>query len=115
MEDLEELLHLLTESPGLTQTSIVPRPSKVRKMFAMGACRSSIMIGRPLSEKKMKTVVSHMGEIDKPWNCPHGRPTMRHLMTLNSFATWQEGDGILTTSEHGEAGGENVWSRYAQA
>lgn len=112
LEDLEELLHLLTESPGLTQTSIVPRPSKVRKMFAMRACRSSIMIGKPLSETKMRTVVSHMGEIDKPWNCPHGRPTMRHLMTLNSFGTWQEGDGISTT--HGKAGGGNIWSRYAQ-
>lgn len=22
------------------------------------------------------------GEIDQPWNCPHGRPTMRHLADL---------------------------------
>ena len=113
LEDLEELLHLLTESPGLTQTSTVPRPSKVRKMFAMRACRSSIMIGKPLSKTKMRTVISHMGEIDKPWNCPHGRPTMRHLMTLNSFGTWQEGDGIST--KRGKAGDGNIWSRYDQA
>jgi DNA mismatch repair protein PMS2 len=26
-----------------------------------------------------------MGEIDQPWNCPHGRPTMRHLLSLNQF------------------------------
>ncbi|KAL1384572.1 hypothetical protein pipiens_003346 [Culex pipiens pipiens] len=26
--------------------------------------------------------VTHMGEIEQPWNCPHGRPTMRHLVNL---------------------------------
>jgi DNA mismatch repair protein PMS2 len=112
LEDLEELLHLLSESPGLSQSSMVPRPSKVRKMFAMRACRSSIMIGKALSENKMKTVVSHMGEIDKPWNCPHGRPTMRHLMTLSSIEPWQEGDGISGVAGFG--GGDDIWSRYVQ-
>ncbi len=112
LEDLEELLHLLAESPGSSQLSLVPRPSKVRKMFAMRACRSSIMIGKPLTEAKMRTVVSHMGEIDKPWNCPHGRPTMRHLITLDSSETWQEGDGI--SGKPGAAEGMNIWSRYAR-
>jgi DNA mismatch repair protein PMS2 len=111
LEDLDELLHLLAESPGGSQSSIVPRPSKVRKMFAMRACRSSIMIGKTLTEGKMRTVVQHMGEIDKPWNCPHGRPTMRHLMTLNSFETWHEGDGLLET-ERAQADAA-VWVKYA--
>lgn len=112
LEDLEELLQLLAESPGLSQSSIVPRPSKVRKMFAMRACRSSIMIGKSLTETQMRTVLSHMGEIDKPWNCPHGRPTMRHLMTLDNFQTWQEGDG--TAGQPDVTGGFNLWSSYAQ-
>lgn len=89
--DLEELIHLLAESPTVGPDSIVPRPSKVRKMFAMRACRSSIMIGKTLTGKQMSTVVRHMGMIDKPWNCPHGRPTMRHLMSLNAFDVWHEG------------------------
>ena len=114
LEDLEELLHLLAESPGPSQSSMVPRPSKVRKMFAMRACRSSIMIGKTLTESKMRTVVSHMGDIDKPWNCPHGRPTMRHLMTLGSLETWQEGDGILAGDQPGAIEEINVWHRYAQ-
>jgi len=25
-----------------------------------------------------------MGMIEQPWNCPHGRPTMRHLVDLES-------------------------------
>ncbi|EXJ89066.1 DNA mismatch repair protein PMS2 [Capronia epimyces CBS 606.96] len=97
-QDLEELIHLLAEAPGLGSGSGneagvgVPRPAKVRKMFAMRACRSSIMIGKTLSKKQMEKVVSHMGTIDKPWNCPHGRPTMRHLCSLNALESWHEGD-----------------------
>jgi DNA mismatch repair protein PMS2 len=113
LEDLEELLHLLAESPGLSQSSMIPRPSKVRKMFAMRACRSSIMIGKTLTEPKMRTVVSHMGEIDRPWNCPHGRPTMRHLMTLNAFETWQEGDGVAEMPA-GTRDNVNIWVKFVQ-
>lgn len=89
-KDLDELIQLLAEAPG-TGSSEVTRPSKVRKMFAMRACRSSIMIGKTLSWKQMQQVVAHMGTIDKPWNCPHGRPTMRHLCSLNKFEAWGEG------------------------
>ncbi|TVY53448.1 Mismatch repair endonuclease PMS2 [Lachnellula cervina] len=90
LEDLDELLAILTEHPP----GSVPRPSKVRKMFAMRACRSSIMIGKTLTGKQMEKVVRHMGEIDKPWNCPHGRPTMRHLCGLGVWDElgWTEGD-----------------------
>lgn len=64
--DLDELIHLLAESPTLNEESVVPRPAKVRKMFAMRACRSSIMIGKTLSKRQMADVLRHMGEIDKP-------------------------------------------------
>ncbi|KAJ5755486.1 hypothetical protein N7533_005029 [Penicillium manginii] len=87
--DLEELIVLLSESPATNSVS-VPRPSKVRKMFAMRACRSSIMIGKTLTARQMQRVVNNMGTIDKPWNCPHGRPTMRHLMSLGSWDEWDE-------------------------
>lgn len=81
--DFEELLALLGDESS--ESSHVPRPSKVRKMFAMRACRSSIMIGKPLTKSQMYTLVKHMGEMDKPWNCPHGRPTMRHLCRLQAW------------------------------
>ncbi|KAL2173867.1 uncharacterized protein P884DRAFT_287778 [Thermothelomyces heterothallicus CBS 202.75] len=84
LADLEELLFLLADNPT-SSASTVPRPSKVRKMFAMRACRSSIMIGKALSRRQMETVVRHMGEMEKPWNCPHGRPTMRHLCGLGAW------------------------------
>ncbi len=102
LADLEELIALLGEAAGTgllsdedeaglaglsaAQLTAVPRPAKVRKMFAMRACRSSIMVGRALSHRQMGSVLAHMGEMDKPWNCPHGRPTMRHLCSL--AAAW---------------------------
>ncbi|KAI9843652.1 MAG: hypothetical protein M1838_002527 [Thelocarpon superellum] len=113
--DLEELVALLadystrTTSPVTTSTTTgddapdlaqhnasVPRPSKTRRLFAMRACRSSIMIGRTLTPRQMEQVVRNLGTLDKPWNCPHGRPTMRHLVTLPEA----EGEG------EGEGGGE---------
>ncbi|EGP83750.1 uncharacterized protein MYCGRDRAFT_48403 [Zymoseptoria tritici IPO323] len=90
LSDLEELLHLLSEAP--TNSAEIPRPKKVQKMLAMRACRSSIMVGRTLTEAQMRKVVVHMGEMEKPWNCPHGRPTMRHLAGLGAVNGWQEGD-----------------------
>ncbi|KAH7133458.1 hypothetical protein EDB81DRAFT_803970 [Dactylonectria macrodidyma] len=83
LADLEELISLLGDESS--ESKHIPRPSKVRKMFAMRACRSSIMIGKPLTQAQMETLVRHMGELDKPWNCPHGRPTMRHLCKLQHW------------------------------
>lgn len=135
LADLEELISLLGDSPATTSTpppdgdgeddgtgdgghrgSVtgtrrhIPRPSKVRKMFAMRACRSSVMIGKALSHRQMEKVVRHMGDMEKPWNCPHGRPTMRHLCALG--AAWDEkgwGEG-----DHGDgAGGRTTdWAGY---
>ncbi|KAL2755201.1 hypothetical protein ACRALDRAFT_1035222, partial [Sodiomyces alcalophilus JCM 7366] len=90
--DLEELVSLLSDSRYVDCRS-APRPSKVRKMFAMRACRSSIMIGTTLTSRQMTKLVRHMGDLDKPWNCPHGRPTMRHLYRLGAWdgKDWDEG------------------------
>uniref|UniRef100_A0A182P0N7 MutL C-terminal dimerisation domain-containing protein n=1 Tax=Anopheles epiroticus TaxID=199890 RepID=A0A182P0N7_9DIPT len=76
-EDIDELIFMLQDAPNT-----VCRPSRVRAMFASRACRKSVMIGRALSVREMERLIRHMGEIDQPWNCPHGRPTMRHLVNL---------------------------------
>jgi DNA mismatch repair protein PMS2 len=113
VRDLEELIVLLSDSPtripdGPTSDLHIPRPSKVRKMFAMRACRSSIMIGKTLTAKQMEKVVRHMGQIDKPWNCPHGRPTMRHLMSLGQWNEYDE----FTTQRGDESIGLDAWKHY---
>ncbi len=51
-------------------------------MLASRACRSSIMIGKALSKGTMRAILEHLAGMQSPWNCPHGRPTMRHLCVL---------------------------------
>lgn len=51
-------------------------------MLASRACRSSIMIGRALSREEMQRVLGRLADLRAPWNCPHGRPTMRHVCVL---------------------------------
>ncbi|KAG5952642.1 hypothetical protein E4U58_000681 [Claviceps cyperi] len=88
VKDLEDLISLLADEP--VGSNYIPRPSAVRKMLAMRACRSSIMIGKALTTNQMSTIIRHLGELDKPWNCPHGRPTMRHLCRIQALpeAQW---------------------------
>mmetsp|Transcript_17924 Transcript_17924/g.24684 ORF Transcript_17924/g.24684 Transcript_17924/m.24684 type:complete len:120 (+) Transcript_17924:57-416(+) len=66
---------------GSNRSSIVRLPKAIA-MFASRACRSSIMVGTALSHKEMEDVVRKMYDVDEPWNCPHGRPTMRHVRGL---------------------------------
>ncbi|EYB34423.1 hypothetical protein FG05_01929 [Fusarium graminearum] len=96
LADFEELIALLGEESS--ESKHIPRPSKVRKMFASRACRSSVMIGKALTHGQMETLVRHMAELDKPWNCPHGRPTMRHLCRLDSWDSKGWGDDGLQSS-----------------
>lgn len=103
--DLEELLALVMDNPPSSSTSTsayIPRPSKVRKLLASRACRSSVMIGKTLQNAQMENIVRHMGSMDKPWSCPHGRPTMRHLYGLEQWEGWREGDGVVGVDARGE-------------
>ncbi|NWW43931.1 PMS2 endonuclease, partial [Pedionomus torquatus] len=77
-QDIDELIFMLSDSPG-----VMCRPSRVRQMFASRACRKSVMIGTALNVQEMRKLITHMGEIEHPWNCPHGRPTMRHILSLD--------------------------------
>ena len=60
--DLEQLLHLLSEGAGPSA-----RCSKARAMFAMRACRKSVMIGKALNKPQMTQLLRNMGTIDQPW------------------------------------------------
>uniref|UniRef100_A0A8C4VEU1 Mismatch repair endonuclease PMS2 n=1 Tax=Falco tinnunculus TaxID=100819 RepID=A0A8C4VEU1_FALTI len=77
-QDIDELIFMLSDCPG-----VMCRPSRVRQMFASRACRKSVMIGTALNVQEMRKLINHMGEIEHPWNCPHGRPTMRHIVSLD--------------------------------
>ncbi|BEI83571.1 hypothetical protein CcaverHIS002_0401750 [Cutaneotrichosporon cavernicola] len=61
--DLEQLLHMLSDSSRPEGQMV--RCTKARAMFAMRACRKSVMIGRPLTKAQM--LLRNMGTIDQPW------------------------------------------------
>ncbi|EPB65965.1 MutL dimerization domain protein [Ancylostoma ceylanicum] len=69
-KDIEEILAVVSEFPG-----VMYRPAKLRRIFASRACRKSVMIGTALTTNQMQT------------NCPHGRPTLRHLVDLRKAAS----------------------------
>ncbi|EKX51491.1 Pms1 mismatch repair mutL [Guillardia theta CCMP2712] len=75
--DVHEMLCLMREDSGSAQ-----RPSRVRAMLASRACHSAVTIGKHLTRQQMRVIVDHMSSMEQPWNCPHGRPTMRHLFDL---------------------------------
>jgi len=79
-DDVHELIALLNEEAD-PSTILMP---KAIALYAMKACRTSMMVGTALSKTAMKKIVDHMSGLVHPWNCPHGRPTMRHLYSLNT-------------------------------
>jgi len=76
--------HAVLRHAGVGSKSIVRLPKAIA-MFANRACRGSVMIGEALSEKKMNVIVERLHKVDKPFNCPHGRPTIRHIKTLKNI------------------------------
>ncbi|KAG8345911.1 Histidine kinase DNA gyrase B and HSP90 like ATPase DNA mismatch repair protein C terminal domain [Trypanosoma vivax] len=85
-EDVIELLQQLIDY------GMIVKPMRcVWRSMATKACRTSIMIGRVLDEKEMTTIVNRLSGLDQPWNCPHGRPTIRHIAKISS---------LMATAEH---------------
>ncbi|KAK1278172.1 DNA mismatch repair protein PMS1 [Acorus gramineus] len=92
VEDMKDLISTLAD--GKEECSILSSyrmdtsdslcPSRVRLMLASRACRSSVMIGDALGRKEMQKILENLASLRSPWNCPHGRPTMRHLIDLRT-------------------------------
>lgn len=65
---------------ALWSSTALPRPAKVWQLLACRACRGAIMIGKALRVGEMEKVLTNLSTLEQPFNCPHGRPTMRHLV-----------------------------------
>lgn len=76
--DFNELIHLVKENQGSTDSI---RCSKIRSMFAMRACRKSIMVGKSLTIRAMTKVVRNLGELDKPWVSIFKMKLLKYLLT----------------------------------
>ncbi|KZC07572.1 PREDICTED: mismatch repair endonuclease PMS2 [Dufourea novaeangliae] len=82
-DDIEELIFLIREGGIENKENHIYRPSRVRQMLASRACRSAVMIGTALNNNEMQKLVLQMAQMENPWSCPHGRPTIRHLLSLH--------------------------------
>lgn len=78
--DLEQLLHLLSD--GSRPAGQMVRCTKARSMFAMRACRKSVMIGKTLTRNQMVTLLRNMGTIDQPWVCAFGERMLMSRIVL---------------------------------
>ena len=66
--DIQELLEFLGENPHycpLKSPSF--KFSKEESYFASKACRTSVMIGTPLSLKEMTGIIRNLAHLDQPW------------------------------------------------
>ncbi len=84
-EEIDEALYLLSEDGNFELEKY--QFSRVQTLFASRACRTAVMIGTALKKSQMTAIVRQMSKMDQPWNCPHGRPTLRHLINLQMLTT----------------------------
>ena len=84
-DDLDEALFLLSEDGRLELSTF--QFSRVRALYASRSCRTAVMIGTALNSSQMIKIIHHMADMNQPWNCPHGRPTLRHLINLQMISS----------------------------
>ncbi len=51
-------------------------PDVIDRVIATMACKASVKGGDEVSFKEMETVLDELLELENPYHCPHGRPTM---------------------------------------
>lgn len=102
IKDFKQLLARLLEQSSVVYCSQIENSTearqfnlsllpKLRSRFASRACRGAIMIGTALKETKQREIVQNLYALKKPFNCPHGRPTMRHLVNMKQFYASRNG------------------------
>ncbi|KAI5163111.1 DNA mismatch repair protein PMS2 [Nematocida ausubeli] len=74
-QELLEIVERIKEGRFKEEEPVIVFTS-LRKVLASKACRSSIMIGDVLNMQQMNKIVKGLSKTTRPWNCPHGRPTI---------------------------------------
>ena len=50
--------------------------SGITELIAMSACKAAVKSGDGLSEPEARAMITQLMELDNPFTCPHGRPTI---------------------------------------
>ena len=87
--DLTEIIERLTDEEiqhsDRVSCRMLKQLSSVRSLFASKACRTAVMVGDSLARSKMVEIVTGLSDLQQPWNCPHGRPTFKHLLSAEDL------------------------------
>lgn len=51
-------------------------PSVIEEKLASMACKSAVKGNHSMSDKELEALLDQLLELDNPYHCPHGRPTM---------------------------------------
>ena len=70
-ELLKEMIGELSEDTGLSSDM-----SHLQDRVATMACKAAVKGGSRLSNKEIVNLIDEMLNLDNPFNCPHGRPTI---------------------------------------
>ena len=77
-EDIKQVFHGVLDDIMQHQT-----PSKlqgrIEDVINSMSCRSAIKFGQTLTMPEMEALVKQLGELKRPYTCPHGRPTVVNL------------------------------------
>ncbi len=74
LENAENVMELVGELAELGKAkSLESRRDDIQHLIA---CHSAIRAGEVLSQKQMVKLISEMHELDNPYTCAHGRPTI---------------------------------------
>ncbi len=69
----ELLLEILDELSSDTRKTT---PETIKDKIATMSCKAAVKGNNRLSEAEVKQLINELMELENPYNCPHGRPTM---------------------------------------
>lgn len=75
-ELFEEILTQMSESP------VKGVPQIIREKIASMACKAAVKGNKSLSFEEADRLIEQLLELDNPYNCPHGRPT---IITMSKY------------------------------
>ena len=74
LENKEILLGLIDELSEVSKKT--EEVSLIRDRLAQMSCKAAVKGGDALSMMEAEELLTELFELDNPYNCPHGRPTM---------------------------------------